>query len=515
MDDIEDVIVVGGGDVGLLTALALRNFNDAVEISVIDDFEEEQPQVGKSTFKAILSILHTWLGIDEEEFLQEVKPIFKATVYFRDWCGYQPFHHPFDIAQTVPDLADAFADRDLNFAEMHYFLYDEVYRNPEFRTRNEVMAEEAKTPFTVSVNNTIEESTGNFAYHLNTNRFNSFLRTLCQERDIELIDDRITSVEVGGRNVQNIAGKTTDYQSDLYIDASGFNRILKREFDSAYRQFEIPLNRAFNTQVDRPLSEIIPATVVESGEAGWFWQIDTYDNRDIGYVYASEHLDEGDARTEFLDHFDLDGNDTEMDKYEFSSGYFEEAWEGNCISIGNAEGFIEPLQSTGLTASAQAAGALAIFLTGHDWKMHEGIRESFNRYVSSSWESIYDFIFLHYKFSSGDNAFWETMRSMEGSARAREIIKQYNQNGIMTAYSPEKTGASAITYGQDIWNMPVFPLAAHYSIMRKMGAESDFYENNDFTVSDEIRQHQARVYESFQDEVDLNLTHEQFYQVLG
>lgn len=514
MDTVEDIVVVGGGDVGLLSALALRVFNDEIEISVIDDFGEEPPQVGKSTFKAILSILHTWLDIEEERFLREVKPIFKATVYFRDWCGYEEFHHPFDIVRTVPDLSDAF-NTDLNFAEMHYFLYEEAYRDPEILTQNEQMVVQRKTPFTISPNNTIQESTGNFAYHLNTNRFNSFLRTLCEERDIALVDDRITGVELDGDQIESVAGRESTYEADLYVDASGFNRVLKREFDGDYRAFGIPLDAAFNTQVERSMADVIPATVVESGEAGWFWTIDTYDNRDLGYVYSSAHADRETARAAFVDHFGLDDADAELDAYEFTSGYFEEAWQGNCIAIGNAEGFVEPLQSTGLTASAQAACVLAVFLDGHDWLVHDGLKESFNSYVASSWEGIWDFIYLHYTFSDGDGGFWEAVRSMEPTPRAREIMEQFDKNGIMTAYSPEKTGASAITYGEDIWNMPVFPLAAHYSIMRKMGAESSFYEDNDaLSISDAVRDQALRRYRSFEDDVSLNLSHEEFYKVL-
>ena len=64
-DEVSGVTVVGGGDAGLLAALAIRRVNPGLDIRVVDDFAESPTRVGKSTFQAVVPLLHDVLGIDE------------------------------------------------------------------------------------------------------------------------------------------------------------------------------------------------------------------------------------------------------------------------------------------------------------------------------------------------------------------------------------------------------------------------------------------------------------------
>jgi tryptophan halogenase len=44
IDTIDDVIVVGGGDIGLLTALNVQKLNPGIDVSVVDDFQPRSPR---------------------------------------------------------------------------------------------------------------------------------------------------------------------------------------------------------------------------------------------------------------------------------------------------------------------------------------------------------------------------------------------------------------------------------------------------------------------------------------
>ncbi|MFB6219329.1 MAG: tryptophan 7-halogenase, partial [Halobacteriaceae archaeon] len=501
---INDITIVGGGDAGLLTGLCLRELNPDTDISVVDNFQENQTDIGKSTFQAIVPILHDFLGIDGERFVKEVKPIFKASVYFRDWCGYRRFHHPFDIYEVTPNGPAE------DLLEQYYYLYDTVYTDPEFRTHNEEMAETGKTPYHFADGGRIEEYP-HYAYHLNTDRFNGLLRSLCEDRGVALVNDIVTDAAVDGNEITELHGENDTYTADLYVDASGFNRVLKGAFDGEFRDFDLPLDAAFNVQVDRPLSEVVPATVIETGDFGWFWHIDTFDNRDLGYVYASEYVDDEAAAAEFVEHCGGAVAREELTKYEFTSGYFADAWEGNCVAIGNAEGFVEPLQSTGLTANAQAAQVLSVLLADNGRVNHAGLREKYNAYVRNAWESIYDFISVHYRYSEGDTPFWEDMQSIEISPRVEFIIEEFDTNGETVA---ESFDFQPLQHNPDTDDLVFFPVGSFHSIMRKMGATSEFYETREFDVSRSHKHEVNQYYQSVEREVEEFLTVEEYYKGL-
>ncbi|MFB6300118.1 MAG: tryptophan 7-halogenase [Halobacteriales archaeon] len=470
-DNVSSVTIVGGGDAGLLTALALRAVNPELTVRVVDDFAESPTTVGKSTYRAIVPLLHDALDIDEGRFMQAVKPIWKGSVYFKDWCGYEPFHYPFDDRSVKPTIGDPHSGESL----YHY------YETRNRTTPAEAIVDHRKTPLTYSATADYV-AYPHVAYHLSLDRFNGFLRTLCEERNVGLIDDRITAVETSAdrSRIKRIDGETTSYWSDLFVDATGFDRLLIGELESSYECFDIPLDTAIHGIAERSLADVVPSTVVETGDCGWFWQIDTFDIRDRGYVFASEYISEEEALAEFEAHCDEDFLETEV--YHFDSGFYEEAWVGNCIANGNAVGFIEPLQSTALTTHGQTALWLSRLLDSHCRINNAGIRESFNTYVRGVWNSIYDFISVHYRFADGDTDFWTDIQSIPLSEKVHQYIDYYDKNGI------ELHDAELVDDAGHDLDLLTFPTSSLYRIMMHMGATSSFYESHDIEVRDEIKE---------------------------
>ncbi len=227
-----------------------------------------------------------------------------------------------------------------------------------------------------------------------------------------MINDRIDEVTATDGWIERVAGSDGSYDADLYIDASGFRRMLMDELEVPMREFDLPVDSAVVATTDLPLSDIESATIVTSGEAGWFWQIDTVDVRDLGYVYSSDHVSDDDAVAEFLETRPEEIDPDEIRRYRFESGVLESPWKGNCLAVGNAVGFVEPLQSTALTTSARLADRLATFLGMHGRVNHQGLRELFNETTLATWEEIYDFVSLYYKYNSGMTAFWEDAREV-------------------------------------------------------------------------------------------------------
>ena len=466
---VERVLVVGGGDAGLMTALTFRVKNPNLPITVVDDFEEPIPGIGKSTTNYILKSLHDVLDIDRQRFVTKVKPVWKASVYFEDWCGCEPFHVPFDDSSIRPR-----ADGSECFEELYY-----RHETRNFRTLGGELAEQSKSPFSIQSPGGLQVYQ-DVAYHLGIRRFNEFLRELCKERTIELVNDRITEVSADEETIVAVRSDDATYEADLYVDATGFQRSLVSELDRQFREFEYPLDSAVVSKLDLSLADIVPATVVTSGEHGWFWQIDTYDWRDVGYVYSSGHVSDEAATKAFLnEHETLSEED--LKHYRFDTGYFKEPWRGNCLPVGNALGFVEPLQSTALTTNALLVEKLASLLASHHRLNHPGVREIYNTYVQSIWENVYDFISIHYRHASDDSEFWAAMREIERGEHLDQYLANYHENGFNSHHDFNQW-----QFTHDNLYYRVFTQWQFYRVLRHLGIESEFYRNLDVQVSEDV-----------------------------
>jgi tryptophan halogenase len=254
--------------------------------------------------------------------------VWKASVFFTDWCGRGPFPAPFDDLTLPP--AEPGRRR---FEELYY-----RYLEDDYRTLGVEIAERGVSPF------------------------------------VELRED--------GR-IERVVGEERGYDADLYLDATGFERLLMGALDGEFESFDFPLDSALVAKADLPLSEVVPATVVTSGEYGWFWQSDTWDWRDMGYVYSSTHASREDALAEFVEMRDEEIAEADVEEYHFDSGHYADARTGNCVAVGNALGFVEPLQSTALTLNAILTEKLAELIADHHGIDHPGVRGIHNDYARS------------------------------------------------------------------------------------------------------------------------------------
>ena len=490
MNDINSVAIVGGGDNGLVAALSLRERFPTADITVIDDPDRPVSDVGKSTTNTFKDILHGYLRIDAGRFVSEVKPVWKMTIFFADWCGLEPFHLPFDETTLQPTVP----------SKQRFDVLTVRHRDNDFRTLGGELVERGLTPF--SNDRGRIEVYEHFAYHLNTKRFNAFLRTLCGERDVEIVGDTIDTVEVSDDRITRIHGETIQYEADLYVDASGFDRVLMEALDNEFVKFDHPLDSAVVTTVDLSLSEVVPATVLRSGEYGWFWQIDTYDCRDLGYVYASEYTSHASAAAEFVECHEGVFTEDEVAHYRFQPGVLERAWVSNCIAVGNALGFVEPLLSTALSVNALLCSNLSKFLADHGGINHPGVRTIYNDWAAAVWNDVYNIDSLSYRCSAGDDGFWSAMKNAGRTEGVSGYLDPYQRNGFCS-YDQLQDGPCA------------YPRYLMYRLIRGMGVRSAFYDRFDVEASLEAEEYVANHGKEVTQRVRNHLSYEEFYRREG
>ena len=268
-------------------------------------------------------------------------------------------------------------------------------------------------------------------YHLDNRRLATFLHNYSVEQGIGVIDDLVVQVHQDEQGVAGLQMESGQHLSaDLYVDCSGFaSLLLGKTLGEPFISYADTLfcDRAVIGGWERSAEALHPYTTSETMSSGWCWQIEHEERINRGYVYASSFVTDEQAEREFRA-----GNplieDTSV--VHFRSGRFERAWCKNVVAIGNSAGFVEPLEATAIGAICTASKALAETLAEAGDNLNDTLRRAYNRYHARNWDSIADFLAVHYKFNNQlDTEFWRCARRYVDLRGAAEIVDYYLENG--------------------------------------------------------------------------------------
>jgi tryptophan 7-halogenase len=103
---------------------------------------------------------------------------------------------------------------------------------------------------------------------------------------------------------------------------------------------------------------------------------------------------------------------------------------GIVVGVGNAVGFVEPLEATALQVICVEAATLADSLIDSLCEPTPTLIELYNRYNSQAWDDIRDFLAIHYAFNTRlDTEFWRAARSDTKLHNAQFLVDFYKENG--------------------------------------------------------------------------------------
>ena len=400
---VNTVLVLGGGSAGFLAAITLKRRLPVLDVTVLRSPDIGVIGVGEGTTVAVPAHLHGYLGLDPNPFHRQAEPIWKLGLRFL-W-GKRPY---FDYAFVqsmdtryagLPKPTGYFVDGDMS----------------DFSVASAMMSRGRVFPRGPDGGPAID---GTFAYHLENATFVAWLERAAAGVGVRVVDGTVADVQ---RSADGVRGLTlTDGRSlsaDLFVDASGFRSVLMRgAMNEPFVDFRDTLwcDRAVIGGWDRRPGEAIrPYTLVETMDAGWAWQIDHERRVNRGYVYSSPFVSDEAAEAEFR-RKNPDVGDTRVIR--FQSGRCRRAWVGNVVAIGNAFGFVEPLEATSLGMICTASRNLAELLADGDLELRDGHRAVYNASHTESFDAVRWFLGLHYRFNDRlDTPFWRACRG-EGEA---------------------------------------------------------------------------------------------------
>lgn len=506
---VKNVLVIGGGTAGWLSAchLAKRlqtNDPDGVKVTLVESPDIPTIGVGEGTVPAIRASLKH-LGISESDFVRECDVTFKQSIKFVDWL-HEPgksrnnyYHHVFDYP--------AIADTDLT----PYWLMGQA-GDASFVDAVSVQGQVCDRGFGPKLMTHPEyEGATSYAYHLDAAKLARFLTKHATEKlGVQHILATVQDVRLSeGGEIETVETKEVgSLTADLFVDCTGFAALLiggKLGSKFISKSDVLFVDHALAVQVPymSPDTPIACHTIATAKEAGWIWDIGLSKRRGTGYVYSSSHTSHERAETAMRDYLRETVGDKadvlECRRIPMQIGYREQFWVKNCVSIGLSQGFVEPLEATGLLVFDATARMLADLFPPTKATM-PATAARFNDRVRFAWDRVIDFIKLHYCLSRRDDSdFWRDNRD------AAIIPQSLKDNLTLWRYQPPSSYDFSsrleifnlenylyVLYGMD-FQTDMSPIAYRYRDVQQAKAEFEALQQMTEQITSQLLPHRELI----------------------
>jgi tryptophan halogenase len=423
---ISRIAIVGGGTAGWMSAAALSQVlpREHYSILLIESQEIGTVGVGEATIPPIATF-NRLLGIDTKELLRETKGTMKLGIEFVNWANQgDSYYHPFGT--YGPD------SHNVPFHQLWRYAYSQgLAGRLENYSLNAQMAINKKFLEPQDIPNSPLASI-NSAFHFDASLYAQYLRKYSEQRGVRRVEAKITSASVdedsGNISKLHLEGHA-DIHADFFIDCSGFRGLLiEQTLKTGYEDWSkyLPCNSAKALPTERQ-PQIASHTQAIAHGFGWQWRIPLQHRTGTGIVYSNAFCTDELAEETLLSNIDTKALG-EPRQLRFTAGRRKKIWNKNCLSIGLASGFLEPLESTSIHLVQSALSKFISVLPHFD--QFDAEMERFNYLIDREIEAIRDFIILHYKATNReDTEFWRYCKNMEIPDSLQQKIDLYKSSG--------------------------------------------------------------------------------------
>ena len=481
-----NIVVVGGGSAGWMSAAMLIKDHPNYNITVIESPDIPIVGVGESTINGLRQFCN-YLEIDEKHFLKYTDGSYKLSIKFTDFYKKDAgsFLYPFGIPENRGTMYG------LNDWLIKKYAYPEtpVTDFAECYSPQAVMCRDNK--FFKNENYQVMDSYDSdlgLAYHFDATKFGAWLRDeYCVPRGVNVIKSTVLDIKVRGGEIEHLILKNDDkITADLFVDCTGFNSLLldkslKEPFTS-YADM-LPNNKAWATRLpykDKQ-KELEPFTNCTAINNGWVWNIPLWSRLGTGYVYSDKFTSKENALEEFKTYLQSDKmvvprTKEEVESLEFRDitmrvGIHKRTWVGNVVAIGLAAGFIEPLESNGLYTVHQ-------FLFELTRALKRGMpsrfdKDAYNYATNKMFNEFAEFVAMHYSLSKRqDTDYWREIFNKDFVSTAKKkpsVFESVMDNRAFVHQAPIVGGYSWIQVG-----MNYFPLDEVTAKLGEMERPSEY-----------------------------------------
>jgi len=426
---IRKVVIVGGGTAGWMAAAPLaQRLGKRCEIVLVESPEIGTIGVGEATLPTI-RFYNNALQLDQTDFIKKTQATFKLGIDFRDWghVGNRFFHGFGDFGPPINGGSPHHAW--LRLAR----TFDKMPALENW-SMAAVMARENKFTMPANTQPGVTDAFS-FGFQFDAGLYAAYLRDYATARGATRIEGMIVGVDqhpetgfVTGlrlRDGRTIAG-------DLFIDCSGFRGLLiEGTLKAGYEDWSehLPCNSALAVPCAR-VEPVTPYTRSTAKGSGWLWRIPLQHRTGNGHVYSNAFTTDEQARQDLEGGLDGDALD-EPRQLRFVTGRRKKSWVKNVVAVGLSAGFVEPLESTSISLIETAVGKLIELWPDRDFRPE--LAAEFNRVMGGRYESVRDFIIMHYKLTKRDDTpFWRYCADMKIPDSLAHQIELFRTTGRIT-----------------------------------------------------------------------------------
>ena len=391
---VENITIVGGGTSAWLAAAYLYNNHPAIDITVVDKEVGNSIGVGEATLLSFEPFMKE-CGFSIDDWFSKIDTGYKSGIMFTNWRepGNNVWHPFFKGNRKIDDA---------------FHLWDiwSLAQDMDFKTY-------ATGGYTSSVLHNAYDANAShsYAYHVDCGKLVLYIQDKLKNKVRIIKSDVVNVVKTDDDNVDYLELKDgTTIKTDLYVDCTGFNQVLRKSKKRIDLQGRLFVNTAVVCQVpynDRP-NEFKPYAECDAVDHGWIWKIGVSSRIGSGMVFNQDITDIDEAKDYFVNYWNNRIKKENVRVINWNPYYNLDPWAGNVVQIGLSGGFIEPLESTGVGIITIGITQLSNALF-EQWYSQNDIN-NFNNQMVTLYEDCVDFVSMHYANNLRTSKFWNYVK---------------------------------------------------------------------------------------------------------
>lgn len=429
---VKKIVIVGGGTSGWLSAALLLNHIKGAQITIIDKEVGTPVGVGEGTLINFADFLID-CGFPISDWFSKIDATYKSGILFPGWNGEgKEVWHPFFKGSTnlIKNISvtDVWTNhQDLDYKKYALGFYESSVHHKSVDTERLEL----------------------YAYHVDCSKLVQYVKSKILS-SIRYIQSDVVSIDRNSNGIQQLHLKNNStIDADLYIDCTGFKHLLNDTPVRVNLQNRLFCDTALAAHVpyENREKELNPYVISEQVDHGWVWNIPVKHRIGSGLVFNRSITDIDEAKKYFVKYWNNRIKEENLKLIDWTPYYNKNQWNNNTVAIGLSAGFIEPLESTGITLIMAGISKLRDLIIDNQYSQRE--IDFFNLQMEIYFEDCIDFVSMHYSKPYKNTKFWNWVK--DTWVPSERLI--HYQNELKTENIPvPANGKFANIFGGSNWS---------------------------------------------------------------